>query len=141
MNKFELKLSTPDSNLNGVFSYQEVTEIPIIQNEISRLLNVKKTLKEMMNENILLPYSNFTSRRRKYKLNEFTFDFDETDFGYQVGEVEILVNDNEVHQGREKIEKLFKSLNLQKTNTDGKLIEYVKLKNPKHFSILKKFLL
>lgn len=138
---FELKIATADSQRGGVCSFKEISEIPIIQNELAKMLRVDMNLKDMTNQGVLLPYSSFRSFRRKYKFNEFTFDFDETDFGYRVGEVEIMVNNEFVHQAREKVEKLFKSLNLQKSNTNGKVIEYIKMKNPKHFSILKKMIL
>lgn len=137
---FELKIPTPNSSKNGIFSYQEITNFSSLEYEISQVLQIKKSLRELIKEEILLPYCTFTSYRKKYKYNEFTFDFDETDFGFSIGELEIIVTEDSLKQGQEKLENYFNSLNLKKSKSIGKLVEFIKERNPEQYKIIQNLL-
>jgi adenylate cyclase class IV len=48
-----------------------------------------------LRQNNMTEFATIVSTRRKFTLNEFTIDLDSTNFGYGIGEVEIMVSSQE----------------------------------------------
>ncbi len=136
--KIELKMVIIDNNKNNAIDrYKEVDH----ELNIRELLNIKsnKPLLESLETYGIKPFARIIAQRKKYKKSEFTIDFDITDFGYSICEVEILVkNDSEIQQALEKIEKFRKQNNLSSKVVRGKLIEYIYENRPKHYQVLLK---
>lgn len=89
---FIRKLAKNNSNLNN--------------NQAICILNMKELVKIFD----LKPFSKIKSARKSYVYQEFKIDLDETDFGYKVGEIEIMLksnsNDQEIQNSMEKIDNL-----------------------------------
>ncbi len=80
------------------------------------------------------------STRRKYRNQEFAVDLDKADFGFELGEVELMVEDALKAEEAEKkilafLEEKGISTEVRKT---GKIIEYIKRFNPNQYEILQK---
>ena len=76
----------------------------IDQNEIidivSKLLNVTNldknlSLADLVRETQCHSFASFQTDRKSYSLQEFSIDLDQTDFGFKVGEIEVIIVDNE----------------------------------------------
>jgi adenylate cyclase class IV len=92
--------------------------------------------KSLANEKIE-PFAKIVAERKKYKKDEFTLDFDITDFNYSVCEVELMVEDEtKIDQAVEKIEKFRKENGFSDKKIKGKLIEYIYRNSPKHYESL-----
>jgi thiamine-triphosphatase len=81
----------------------------------------------------LVPFCEIVTTRRKYSIENFTIDLDLTDFGYQIGEVELMVEnkEGEAQRATEQIEALCKEFNLDtKPPIRGKVLEYIYRTNP-----------
>lgn len=85
------------------------------------------------------PIVDVTTTRRKYKHGDFTIVIDEMDFGYQVCEIELLVDERGDMKGAtDKILEFARSRGLEtgKGAVDGKVIEYMKRHRPDHYQAL-----
>ena len=78
-----------------------------------------------------------TTTRRKYKDGQFVIDLDEIDFGYNIGEIELLVNDKSAME--EAVAQILDFANkkgLVIAPVRGKVIEYIKRNNINHYRAL-----
>lgn len=88
-----------------------------IHEEIEDLEKIKEyfgtsDLEEFINENLISAIE-YRTVRKKYKKEDFNLDMDETDFGYQVGEIELMVEKEEdVKIAEEKIQEFASRNNL-----------------------------
>ncbi len=79
--------------------------------EIESYFNVTD-LEKFIDENLKIAMD-FKVYRKKYKKEDFNLDIDETDFGYQVGEIELMVEKEEdVKTAEEKIQEFASRNNL-----------------------------
>lgn len=79
--------------------------------EIESYFNVTD-LEKFIEEDLKIAM-NFKVYRKKYKKEDFNLDIDETDFGYQVGEIELMVEKEEdVKNAEEKIQEFASRNNL-----------------------------
>lgn len=98
---FELKIQSA----SGI--HQEIEEIEKIKNYFST-----SDLQGFINKNLISAIE-YRTVRKKYKKEGFNIDIDETDFGYQVGEIELIVEtESDVKNAEEKIEKFALNNNL-----------------------------
>lgn len=99
---FELKLKQS----GGVhIEFDDIKEIENYFNVIDLEKFIKEELKIVMD---------FKVNRKKYKKEDFNIDIDETDFGYQVGEIELMVEKEEdVKNAEEKIQEFALKNNLE----------------------------
>ncbi|XP_020494267.1 thiamine-triphosphatase isoform X1 [Labrus bergylta] len=128
--------------------YKEITNLPEIQ------LRVKEVLKDvcedteksssMENESWhskmnLACFAEFTTVRRSFILEDgVRIDLDQADFGYHVGEIEVLVpEEGDVQSALEKIERTARKLGLAgDQRVEGKMSVYLKRNNPEHYAKL-----
>lgn len=74
----------------------------------------------------LIPFMQIKTKRKKYKKEGFTLDIDETDFGYNMVEIELLVEKGEdVVEAKEKIMNFANSYGFQYTKLLGKGKKYL----------------
>lgn len=109
--------------------------------EICQQLKIKydKSLPKSLAENEITPFAKIVSQRKKFKKGEFIFDFDITDFGYSICEIELLVKDkSEINIAAKKIEKFAKEINFENRPVKGKLIEYIYRNRSEHYQALVK---
>jgi len=79
--------------------------------EIEKYFHVTD-LEKFIDENLISAIE-YRTVRKKYKKEGFNIDIDETDFGYQVGEIELMVEyEEDVKNAEEKIEEFALKNNL-----------------------------
>ncbi|XP_039645719.1 thiamine-triphosphatase isoform X2 [Perca fluviatilis] len=131
--------------------YKEITNLPEIQ------LRVKEVLKDVCNDREtetsrsqedeswlskmnLVCFAEFTTVRRSFTLEEegVQIDLDQADFGYSVGEIEVLVPEGgDVQSALEKIERTAGMLGLTgDQRVEGKMNVYLKRNYPEHYAKL-----
>jgi len=93
--------------------------------EIESYFNVTD-LEKFIEENLKIAME-FKVYRKKYKKEDFNLDIDETDFGYKVGEIELMVEKEEdVKNAEEKIEQFASKYNLELKKGLSKKKAYLK---------------
>ena len=110
-------------------------EIYELRNEfkVTRKIEKSHLIKEKMQ-----PWMSFTTKRKTYHKGEFAIDIDETDFGYNVVEVEILAEDGEkAKEAEEKIINFAQSYGWEMKKLPGKGWEYLRRTDPELYLKLK----
>uniref|UniRef100_A0A3B4BEG4 Thiamine-triphosphatase n=1 Tax=Periophthalmus magnuspinnatus TaxID=409849 RepID=A0A3B4BEG4_9GOBI len=127
--------------------YREITDLAEIQLRVREVLkdegDESETQDEMwINELNLKCFAEFTTIRRSFTLKEdaVQVDLDQADFGYSVGEIEVLVSEGrDVLSALEKIEKAAQKLGLTgNQKIPGKMYIYLQRYLPKHYDALMK---
>lgn len=88
----------------------------------------------------IFPFASFGTIRTKYQLDDITIDLDEASFGYDIGEIELIVGSPaEAEAAETRIRALASSLKLDMIGgIRGKLIEYIFRNDPTHYEALRK---
>lgn len=82
--------------------------------------------------------ADFVTTRAKCSRDGFSLDFDTADFGFGVLEIELIVeNESQIAEATEKILAFAKQAGLSADRPLSKLHEYLRLKNPALFNVLK----
>ncbi len=136
--KFELKLPMNDSkgaSHKKLDQYEDLDTDEAILRALG--LSPDGSLKQILEVNGYEPFSTFTTTRKKYKKGDFVIDLDEMDFGYSIGEIELMVSDqSEVPEALERILAFAQKYGLSIAPVRGKVIEYIKRNNPIHYKTL-----
>jgi predicted adenylyl cyclase CyaB len=84
-----------------------------------------------------MPFVTIIKQRRKYRREDFNIDLDICDFGYQLAEIELMI-ENESDRGAalERIDALAEQMNLDTSPVRGKIIEYLYRHNKPHYQAL-----
>jgi len=138
-NKWELKMPLHGLGINKrkMDQYNELEN----ENEIRNILKIplNKTLLEDLETNNYYCIASITTIRRKFKKDDFTIDLDSMDFGYEVGEVELMVqNESEMNMAMKRILNFIHEYGLEIVPVRGKVLEYINRNNPKHYHALEK---
>lgn len=126
---FELKLKVvnPENALGSY--YEEIQD----EEKILEKLNLPKgaDLNEFVNKNLIL-LCRIETVRREYRVGEFLIDVDKTDFGFNVCEVELMVeNESQINEAENKIIEFANNFGITaKEKIFGKVMEYFKKFNP-----------
>ncbi|KAM3592975.1 uncharacterized protein V6R79_002957 [Siganus canaliculatus] len=158
---WELKCPTAADGTSGEQSkaaalctrYREITSVPEIQLMVEEVL--KGICKDRdastsssfpgddeswLSDLNLQCFAEFTTVRRSFTLEEqgVRIDLDQADFGYNVGEIEVLVLEGEdVPSALEKIERTAEKLGLTgDQRVEGKMTVYLKKNHPEHYAKL-----
>jgi thiamine-triphosphatase len=133
--QWELKLPLKHSRTRIVDEYRELeTESEIIE---YFHFSKNKPLSHSLAETHYRPFASLTTKRSKYKKDGFIIDLDSMDFGYEIAEIEKMVNtEAEIPQATERILEFAKKYDLQTGQVRGKLIEYLRRNDKKHFDAL-----
>jgi len=124
---FECKVGSKDHR--GVDIYKElVTEMEIrnFLKEITGKESSNRSFEEYLQFADLTPFASITTIRRKFKVEDFGIDLDDVDFGYRLGEVELLVEEGQTERASQRISELCHRLQLDtRPPIHGKVIEYL----------------
>mgnify|MGYP003423159513 FL=1 len=132
---FELKgyLSSSDSNSTRVAKEID-NEI-----EIKKYLNLSgnDSLEEIIEKNFI-SLCKYTTKRREYKKEGFVIDVDETDFGYNMTEIELEVEEDEakIKEAEEKLLIFAKKYDLEILDLPIKPDEYLRRLKPEVYKLV-----
>lgn len=137
--KFELKVPASDVKQLSQRVVDNYIEL-VNDEEIRKYLGLSRVL-PLADVLALAGYKSFVvmkTIRRKYKNGDFTIDLDTTDYGYNLAEVELMIEENGDKQAAEKrILDFVRGLGLNPEGKGkGKLIDYIKRFRPEHYKIL-----
>lgn len=132
---FEFKVRFDAKDSSHMDRYYELHDA-----EIRRELKLppKGSLAEAIAAAGYIPCAQYTTTRKKYTKDGFGIDIDSMDFGYHIGEIELMVPEDETHEATARILAFAKSYGLEIQNIRGKLIEYICRYKPEHRAALKK---
>lgn len=135
--KPELKIPLMDTDgKNEIDQYREVDE----EHDIRNILQVKSkgNLLDDLQLNGYIPIANFTTTRNKYMKEGFGIDIDSLDFGFNIVEIELMVDDKaQIQEAVERILAFAAKHNLSTDYVRGKVIEYAKRYNPELYQAIK----
>ena len=140
-NQFELKLPYDETELIGSREIDRYHELDS-EDEIRRSLNIteNKSLEEDLKNNNIIPFATIVTTRKNYKNGKFNVVIDELDYGYKLGEIEMVVEDNtKDEEAKEEVINFAKERGLKYSAKGiGKVIEYLRRHSPKHIHVLVK---
>ncbi|XP_033117282.1 thiamine-triphosphatase-like [Anneissia japonica] len=91
----------------------------------------------------LSEFARFTTHRTSYTIHDFHVDFDRTDFGFEVGEIELMNDDIQrddgvgLHLMVEKVDKFASSIDFSTSErVIGKVEEFLQRFRPEHYGKL-----
>jgi len=134
--KYELKIRIHEIGKgNKGTIYDEITDEQRIR-EILKLEN-NISMAEAIEHAELQPFARIKKERRSYKLKDFRIDIDIYDFGYELAEIELLVEKpSEAREAEKRIVALAQAIGLDQTPQRGKVIEYLYRFDRKHYEAL-----
>lgn len=133
---FELKFPVFSLTKNKkVDYYEEITDEKSIADKLN--IRYETNLIKSLNISEHQQFATIQSHRKKYQKEGFTIDIDEMDFGYNLAEIELLVeSQEETSIAEQRIINFALSHSLSITPVRGKVIEYIRRNNNNHFKIL-----
>jgi len=136
--RFELKLPLHKGAERSADQYDELEDEQKIREALNLPLN--GSFADDLTKAGYVPFCICKTTRRKYKKGLFIIDLDIVDFQdftYNIGEIELMVNDkSEIEGAIEKIMNFAKEQNLTIAPVRGKVIEYLKRAKPNHYHAL-----
>jgi predicted adenylyl cyclase CyaB len=131
--QYELKIEKEKMNdyLSG--AREEITD----NNEIlEKIAPNEKNLEDFVKSNLEILCS-ITTNRKVYKLGEFTIDLDTTNYGYEMCEIELQVeNESQVPDAEQKIIFLAENAGLKVQKQVGKIAECLRVNRPEVYNEL-----
>lgn len=135
---FELKLPMNNdlaASRRDIDQYNELTD----ENKIRKALGIRegKDLKKDLAAKGFRPFCSLVTTRKKYKKGRFTIDLDEIDYGYGLGEIEVMVESKlKIPGALEEIDNFAEENGLNLTRVRGKVIEYLRRFKKEHYQAL-----
>ncbi len=134
-NKWELKIPLHDVR-RLIDQYKELENEEEIRDFLS--LPKKGNFTEVLRERGYMPFCTVTTTRKKYKKDDFIIDLDTLDFGYSVGEIELMVESiKDIEIAIQKITRFAQEHQLPIIPVRGKVAEYLKRNSSDHYAALK----
>lgn len=135
--RFELKVPLGNGSIGGrkTDQYRELESNEEIARELN--LHIATSLENALAEAGYLPFAKITTVRETYRKGDFRLDFDETDFGFAIFEVELMLTDGSDVDGAEtRILEFAREHGIVGTGVHGKVIEYISRNRPEHYAAL-----
>ena len=134
--KFELKLPMNESLENRVSD--QYLELDVEDDILAHFGARGVSIKDFLIEKGYKPFCEITTTRRKYKKEGFGIDLDIMDFGYTVAEIEYMTdNESKIQEVTNAIIAFAEKNNIISKNViRGKVVEYLRMNNLKHFQAL-----
>ena len=136
---FELKIGVAalSKNMNLVTQHRELET----DKEIREAFNIssEKPIKVALKEAGYRPTFSLITTRERYKKEGFTIDLDSVDYGYELAEIELMVEDeNQVEEAGDRIRAFAEKqgLSFESYNIRGKVMEYIKRYDPVHYQAI-----
>lgn len=135
---FELKVSFRIPSEKEKYAPTQYRELET-EKEIKKALGIvsQKPLKEVLEETGYHEAFSLTTIREKYKKEGFTIDLDNVDYGYELAEIELMVEDeNQIDEAGERIRAFAEKQGLSSEATRGKVLEYIRRFQPAQYETL-----
>ena len=133
-NDYELKIQISNSKDNKAVYNEEITEPEKI---LERMGFDKNDSLERITREVLIPLCVIKTKRKKYKMGEFHIDLDETDFGFNILEIELMVLDEGgAIEAERKIINLAESFGFEIKKLPGKVKECLRITRPEIYKVL-----
>ncbi|XP_054479216.1 thiamine-triphosphatase isoform X2 [Anoplopoma fimbria] len=130
--------------------YREITNLAEIQRRVKEVIkdicqdreteaSPSQEDETWLSEINLVCFADFTTLRQSFTLEEqgLQIDLDQANFGYHVGEIEVLVPEGgDVQSALEKIERTAGKLGLSDQAVEGKMHIYLQRNHPEHYNKL-----
>lgn len=131
---FELKVPLSIAKNDAMDRYEELVDDRLRQ-KLS--LSSNFSLNAAISSAGYVPFATIISTRKVYKLDEFTVVIDSMNYGYETGEIELLVaNEDQEDNASKKILALAQKYELSISRFRGKVFEYLWRFNPTHYDAL-----
>ncbi len=115
--------------------YQELETEGEIRQELS--IDNHESFKDDLASAGYAPFCMIKTTRRKYKTGDFIIDLDIMDFGYELAEIELMIqNQSDMETAIQKIQAFAVQHGLTNAPVRGKVIEYLKRFSPAHYQAL-----
>jgi len=137
----ELKMPIEAGDETGKASCNRYEEF-ILENEVRQMLNLPKGNELLIDLKTAdyKPFASITTRREKFKKNQFNIDIDTCDFGYSIVEIELIIEDKiQISDAEKQIFAFAEKQNFSTKPVHGKVIEYLLRKAPEHYKILQEY--
>jgi adenylate cyclase class IV len=136
--RFELKVPVGLKREKRMDQYEEFESDTDIKNILH--IDSEKDLNVSLSENGLKPFCVCRTTRKKYKKIPFIIDLDHVEFDrfeYSIGEVEFMVEEkDQMDEAIQRILAFAKQYQLTIAPVRGKVIEFLKRYNKKHYQAL-----
>ena len=133
--KFELKLYVAEEG-STVDKYLELEDDEAIKTKLN--IGADKNISEYLAENEYFPFGSWETKRRRFKKDGFTIDIDSVDFGHNVVEIELMVEEGgDTQQAARRILNFANSMDLKKDIQEGKEMVFKKRMNPTAYEEIK----
>ncbi|EDO35436.1 predicted protein [Nematostella vectensis] len=138
--KWELKHLNArcDPTISITDKYHETSDETKIMTELSKHVPMATSLDELVSKHCR-EFASFTTQRTSYQLpNDVRVDLDVASFGYSVGEIEIVIDDETgVSEAEQRLEGLAEKLGINwQKKFPGKVEEFLRLNDPVHLEKL-----
>lgn len=138
--KFELKFPMNGTNKkHDMTAYDEIEDDTAISAKLG--ISGDGAFKEMLAISGYVPFATIVTTRSKYEKDGFHIDVDETDFGYSILEIELMVpSEGEISEAYKRILDFAAAngISVSEKRIRGKVIEYIRRNNPNHLRALEK---
>lgn len=136
--KFQMKIGIGRRGLEGVIStYEEIDDEDAIRKKLR--IPKKGGLDADLEESGYKPFGSWKTARREYKKGEFTIDVDSVDYGYEVIEIELLVESiADIDKATNKILDFAKESGLTKSAKTGKVSQFLLRYHPEQYGEIRK---
>ncbi|MBI4598960.1 CYTH domain-containing protein [Candidatus Uhrbacteria bacterium] len=134
--RFELKRRVHElGHKLGGTAYDEIEDEAGIRTFLK--LPVVDSLEADLTNTGYKPFAKIVKERKSYEREGFHIDLDVCDFGYELAEIELLLEDeNQRQEALKRIEDFAKRMGLDQTPVRGKIIEYLYRFAPEHYQAL-----
>eukprot|EP00026_Physarum_polycephalum_P007241 Phypoly_transcript_07299.p1 GENE.Phypoly_transcript_07299~~Phypoly_transcript_07299.p1 ORF type:complete len:500 (+),score=89.48 Phypoly_transcript_07299:59-1501(+) len=139
---WECKVPIDNAGNQGTDYYLELTNESdilqfMIQNKIISAIDSASPLEQQLTNHKIVPFASIRSTRSKYRTDTFNFDLDVTDFGYSIGEIEIMVKQaSEIPNAQKQIDQFVSENALVVSGVQGKVLTYLSRFRKEHYAAL-----
>ena len=133
--RFELKLYVAEKG-SRVDKYLELEDDETIKSKLN--IPAQKDIDEYLAENEYVPFGSWETKRRRFEKDGFTIDVDSVDFGHNVVEIELMIEEGgDTNEAADKILNFAKTIRLEEDKQEGKVMVFIKRNNPTAYEEIK----
>lgn len=137
-NNFELKIPASISDKGFINQYKELTDEDSIKEHLN--LQGNYPMNQLLVDKKYNPFCILTTTRERFKKDLFSIDIDAVtadSFNYSIAEIELMVEkESDMKSALNQITLFMEQNNISESSVRGKVIEYLRQKNPNHYNAL-----